>query len=138
MKNTIIRGDLSTITVGNHCYIGENTVVRPCSKMIATGVTYFPLRIGSNVVIDEDCIVMAAEIGDFVFVGKNSIIGQSSVIKNCCYIMENSVLAPDTIAPPFSILSGNPAKVIGKMPINTSQIMSDLTNEIYYKFIPET
>lgn len=79
----------------------------------------------------------AAEIGDFVFVGKNAIIGQSSVVKNCCYIMENSILAPDTIAPPFSILSGNPAKVTGRMPVNTSEIMSALTNELYYKFIPD-
>jgi carbonic anhydrase/acetyltransferase-like protein (isoleucine patch superfamily) len=53
MSNTIIRGDLSPITVGNHSYIGENTVVRPCSKIISSGVTYFPLRIGNNVIIEE-------------------------------------------------------------------------------------
>jgi len=137
MNNAIIRGDLSTITMGNHSFIGEKTIVRPCSKIITSGVTYFPLRIGSHVIINENCIVTAAEIGDFVFVGKNSIIGQSSVIKNCCYIMEDSLLAPDTIAPPFSILGGNPAQIIGKMPVNTSQMMTDLTNELYYKFIPD-
>jgi dynactin-5 len=81
--------------------------------------------------------VSAAEICDHVFVGKNSIIGQSSVIKSCCYIMENSLLPPDTVAPPFSILAGNPAKIVGKMPVNTSQIMTDLSNELYYKFIPD-
>lgn len=53
MNNTIIRGDLSSIRVANHTYIGENTIIRPCSKFISSGVTYFPVVIGSHVIIEK-------------------------------------------------------------------------------------
>jgi len=95
------------------------------------------LRIGTRVIIEQNCIISAAEIGNHVHIGENSIVGQSCVIKDCCRILPNSVLAPDTIAPPFSILGGNPAQIIGQMPVNTSQLMTDLSNEVYYKFIPK-
>ena len=37
-------------------------------------VAFFPLHIGDNVFIEEDCIVNAAQIGSNVYIGKNCII----------------------------------------------------------------
>ena len=37
-------------------------------------VAFFPLHIGDHVMIEEDCIVNAAQIGSFVYIGKNCVI----------------------------------------------------------------
>jgi dynactin-5 len=57
MDDTIIRGDLSGVHVGTAVYIGSGTVVRPCSKIISSGITYFPLRIGTRVIIEQVWLV---------------------------------------------------------------------------------
>ncbi len=37
-------------------------------------VAFFPLHIGDHVLIEEDCVVNAAQIGSHVYIGKNCII----------------------------------------------------------------
>lgn len=37
-------------------------------------MAFFPLHIGDNVLIEEDCVVNAAQIGSYVHIGKNCII----------------------------------------------------------------
>jgi dynactin 5 len=37
-------------------------------------VAFFPIHIGEYVVIEDDCIINAATIGNYVHIGKGSII----------------------------------------------------------------
>lgn len=126
MQDTVLRGDLGHIRCGQYCYLGARTVLRPPYKTINTGLTYFPMRLGDRVVIDEvgilhlrcflcgriikDCVVMAAEICNSVYIERDCVIGQSVVIKDCCLVTRGSVLSADMIVPPFSIVSGNPGR----------------------------
>ena len=34
------------------------------------GVAFFPLHIGDHVLIEEDCVVNAAQVGSYVHIGK--------------------------------------------------------------------
>ncbi|KAI6178352.1 Dynactin 5 [Aphelenchoides besseyi] len=136
MDGVVLRGDLAHISVGSNCYIGSRTIIRSSYKKISSGVTYFPMRIGSRVIIEEDCVVMAAEIGNSIYIEKNCLIGHSVVIKDCSYVTEGTVLSADSVVPPFSIVSGNPGRVVGTMPANTAQVMNDLSSELYCKFSP--
>lgn len=39
--------------------------------------------------------------------------------------------------PPFSVVSGNPAKRIGEWPPSAVQLMIDATNTLYKNYLPE-
>ena len=74
LQDCIVRGDLAGVKIGRHCIIGERVVIRPPFKKFQTGVAFFPIHIGDYVVIEDDCVINASNIGNFVHIGKGSII----------------------------------------------------------------
>ena len=81
-------------------------------------MAFFPLQIGDHVFIGEGSIVNAAVVSSYVYIGKNDIIGRRCVLKDCCYIEDNSVVPPETVVPTFTRFSGSPAKRKGELPEN--------------------
>jgi len=136
MEGCILRGDLAAIRMGKYCILSEQTVIRPSYKKFSKGFTFFPIHVGDHVMIEPNCILMPAQIGSYVFIGRGSIVGRSAVIKDCCEIRAGSVIAADSVVPPFSILAGNPARVIGEMPECTQDLMTQLTRDFYDNFQP--
>lgn len=67
----VIRGDLSTIELGSYCVIARGAVLRPAEQKFKGQVAYIPMTIGDHVVIEEDSIVEAAQIGECTHIGKN-------------------------------------------------------------------
>ena len=63
-----------------------------------------------------------------------SFQGRRCVLKDCCYIEDNSILPPETVVPTFTRYSGSPAKRIGELPENTQDIMVDFTKNYYNHF----
>ncbi len=68
-------------------------------------------------------IIKAVEIGDYSFVGTSSVILAGAKIGKGCIVGAGSIVKGDF--PDFSVLSGNPAKIIG----NTQDIDKDLLND---------
>ncbi|CAL1542245.1 unnamed protein product [Lymnaea stagnalis] len=136
MTNCVIRGDLANVRIGRHCIIGKNSVIRPAFKKFSKGVAFFPLHIGDHVLIEEDSIVNAAQIGSFVHIGKNCVIGRRSVLKDCCAIADNTILPPESVIPPFTLYSGSPGKMIAELPDCTQDLMCDITVSYYQHFKP--
>ncbi|XP_065185166.1 dynactin subunit 5-like [Sycon ciliatum] len=132
----IIRGDLANIRIGRLCVIGGGSVIRPPFKKFSKGVAFFPLHIGDHVFIEEDSVVAAAKIGSFVHIGKKCVIGRRSVLKDCCKILDGTVLAPETVVPPFTIFGGSPGRCVGELPECTQEVMTDTTRSYYQHFIP--
>lgn len=130
----IIRGDLANVRIGRHCVIGQRSVIRPPFKKFSKGVAFFPLQIGDHVFIDEDSVVNAASIGSYVYIGKNCVIGRRSVLKDCCMVADNTVLAPETVVPAFAVYSGSPGLLNGELPECTQDIMVEFTKEYYLHF----
>ena len=46
---------------------------------------FFPLHIGDHVFIDEDSIINAAQIGSFVYIGKNCVIVSLEIFIFCLH-----------------------------------------------------
>ncbi|KAL3876667.1 hypothetical protein ACJMK2_034472 [Sinanodonta woodiana] len=136
MTDCVIRGDLANVRIGRHCVISKKAVIRPPFKKFSKGVAFFPLHIGDHVLIGEDSIVNAAQIGSFVHIGKHCIIGRRCVLKDCCAIADNTVLPPETVVPPFTIFSGSPGRVTGELPECTQDLMVDVTMSYYQSFKP--
>ena len=70
--------DLITVKKGG-------TVLRPSLKHFNKGVAFVPLSIGEHCMIEDNCVVSAAQIGNYVHLGADSIIGRRAVIKGSGY-----------------------------------------------------
>ena len=86
---------------------------------------------GDHIIIGEGSIINAQSIGSYVHIGKNCIIvshthvnvgraaftfvllqSHSCILKDCCRVEDNVVLAPDTVVPLFTVFSGSPGAVV--------------------------
>jgi acetyltransferase-like isoleucine patch superfamily enzyme len=52
------------------------------------------------------------KIGDFVFLGANSVVLKGSKIGSHCVIGAGAVVLEDSVIPPYSLVAGVPARVI--------------------------
>ena len=111
-----IRGDLAPITMGTYVIIRDEVILRPTFTKQRGKLKYIGMDIGNNVYIDRNCVISAASIGNNVHIGKNCVIGHRVVIKDNTKILDNSVLAADTVVPPFTCYGGSPATFLGELP----------------------
>ncbi|KAF9162696.1 hypothetical protein DFQ26_003301 [Actinomortierella ambigua] len=75
--------------------------------------SYYPMKIGDHVTIGERSVVQAAQIGSYVQIGKDCVIGRFVIIKDCC-------------------------KVVDELPESIQEVMEAKTKDHYAKFIPNT
>jgi len=92
------------VSIGDNCYIADNIIIRdndghPIDKK---------KRYEEQPVIEED--VKPVKIGGHVWIGSGSIILKGVQIHEGAIVGSGSVVTRDV--PPFSIVAGNPAKVV--------------------------
>ena len=136
MSDCIIRGDLANVRIGRNCVISKRSVIRPPFKKFSKGVAFFPLHVGDNVLIEEDCVINAAHVGSNVHIGKNCVIGRRSILKDCCAIADNTVIPPETVVAPCTLFSGSPGILTSTLPECMQDIMTDITKNYYQHFVP--
>lgn len=113
-----IRGDFANIRIGRYCSINNNTIIRPPPYQTSlltnnnTSMQFLPLLIGNHTRIGQNCIIESASIGSCVYIANNVVIHKRVIIKDCCYVEEGTVIPADMVIPPFSRVSGCPAKII--------------------------
>ena len=103
--NTVIRGDVNPIRIGNNVNIQDGSVVHATYKKTSTSI-------GNNVSIGHDAIIHGCTIDDFVLVGMGSIVMDHSKISSNTIIAAGSVITENTLVEPNSIYGGVPAKKI--------------------------
>ena len=136
-KDSIVRGDFAKIVIGKYFYLGESSVIRPCSKVLLDkGLAFYPLHIGNYVTIGSNVVSNAKSIGSCVVVGDNVVIGSRVVIRDCVFISSGTVIPDDAIIAPFSYVSGVPYRFIRELPEGTLELFK--TNSITKRnqFIP--
>lgn len=103
--NTVVRGDVHSIRIGNKVNIQDNAVVH-CTYKKAS------INIGNNVSIAHNAVVHGCTIHDNVLIGMgaivmdNAIVGSNTIIAAGSVVLENSVLEPE------SVYAGAPAKKV--------------------------
>nr|CAH0111910.1 unnamed protein product [Daphnia galeata] len=137
MGESMIRGDLANVRMGQYCILSKQSVIRPPFKKFAKGVAFFPLHVGDHVFIGENSVVNAAVVGSYVYIGKNCVIGRRCILKDCCMIADNTVLPPETVVSPFTVYSGSPGHCIEELPEAMQDLMIDYTKSFYQHYIPD-
>ena len=103
--NTVLRGDVNSIRIGNRVNIQDGAVLHTLYEKST-------VEIGDNVTIGHNAVIHGAKICDCVLVGIGSIILDHAVIGENSIIAAGAVVLADTVVEPGSMYAGTPAKKI--------------------------
>ncbi|KAK1830854.1 trimeric LpxA-like protein [Podospora conica] len=130
----MIRGDLSrsvqapqtsgsgapanntAVSIGRYCFLSRGCCLRPPGRMYKGAFTYMPLRMVDHVFVGPGSIIQAASIGSHVHIGARVAIGEFAIIKDYVRILDGTVVPANMVIPSFSIVAGQPARIIGEVP----------------------
>ena len=101
----VIRGDLASISVGEHTNVQEGCVLHcdPGKDLV----------IGRHVTVGHQATVHARSVGDRCLIGIQSILLSGAVIGEGSIIAAGALVREDQEIPPRSVVVGVPGKVIG-------------------------
>lgn len=103
--NTVIRGDVNFIRIGERTNIQDGTVVHVTNKK-------FPTHIGSNVTIGHSAVIHACTIEDYSLIGMGAIILDNATVGKYCLIAAGAVVTMGMNIPEGMLVAGVPGKVI--------------------------
>lgn len=101
---TVIRGDVNYIRIGDRTNIQDGTIVHVQNETC-------PTVIGHDVTVGHGAIVHGCTIADRVLVGMGAIILNGAVIGEDCIIAAGTLITEGTVIPPRSMVMGSPGKV---------------------------
>jgi dynactin-5 len=75
--DTIIRGDMAKVKVGKHCIIRRGAVLRPSYKKIKDDMQFLPVSLGNHTYVGERTVVEALKVGSHVYIGSDCVVGKA-------------------------------------------------------------
>ena len=125
--NTVIRGDVNPIRIGNNVNIQDGSVLHCQYKRSV-------INIGNNVTIGHNAIVHGATIKDNVLIGMGAIILDNSVINENSIIAAGALVLENSIIETGSVYGGVPANKIKDMDEEAIRKFTMLTAQNYIKY----
>ena len=110
--NTVLRGDVNTITIGRRTNIQDLTMVH-----VERGT--HPTRIGDDVTVGHHVVLHGCTLGNRVLVGIGAIVLNGVIIEDDAFIAAGTLLTPGTHVPSGSMVMGTPGKV--KRPLTEAE-----------------
>ncbi|MDR2123035.1 MAG: gamma carbonic anhydrase family protein [Flavobacteriaceae bacterium] len=106
--NTVIRGDVNFIKIGNKVNIQDNAMIH---------CTYqkYPTSIGNNVSIGHNAIVHGCTIHDNVLIGMGAIVMDNVVVESNAIIAAGAVVTQGKHVKSGELWAGVPARKIGEV-----------------------
>lgn len=101
---TVLRGDIQTITIGEGSNIQDGTVIHLADDG--------PAVIGDYTTVGHQAMIHACTIGNETLVGMGAIILDYANIGNQCIIGAGALVTKGTVIPDGSMVMGSPAKII--------------------------
>jgi carbonic anhydrase/acetyltransferase-like protein (isoleucine patch superfamily) len=103
--NAVVRGDVNSITIGDNTNIQDGAIIHGTFEKAKT-------VIGSNVSIAHNAVVHGCTVEDNVLIGIGAIIMDDTVVGTNAVIAAGAVVLPGTKIEPGSIYAGVPAKKV--------------------------
>ncbi|HEY3275349.1 MAG TPA: gamma carbonic anhydrase family protein [Syntrophorhabdaceae bacterium] len=120
--HSIIRGDITSITIDRDCNIQD-----ACVLHVARG--HPPLILGPGVVLGHRVVVHGCHIGAGSLIGIGAIVLDGAVIGEEAIIGAGSVVSPHTIIPPRTLAMGVPAKIVRSLNENDLAMIRGMREE---------
>ncbi len=120
--NTVLRGDVNSIKIGNKVNIQDGSVLHTLYQKST-------IDIGNNVSVGHNVTIHGAKIEDNVLVGIGATILDHAVIGHNSIIAANSLILTGTVVEPNSIYAGVPAKKVKDIePNQTKEMIEKIAN----------
>lgn len=114
--NTVLRGDVNTITIGKHVNIQDGSVLHTLYEKST-------IEIGNYVSVGHNVTIHGAKICDYALVGMGATVLDNAVVGEGAIVAAGSLVLSNTVIEPNSIWGGVPAKFIKKVsPEQTKEI----------------
>ncbi|MGZ8545650.1 MAG: gamma carbonic anhydrase family protein [Flavisolibacter sp.] len=115
--NTVVRGDVNSIQIGNKVNIQDGAVIHCTFKRSKT-------IIGNNVSIGHNAIVHGCQVHDNVLIGMGAIVMDNAVIHSNTIIAAGAVVLEGTICEGSAIYAGVPARKVKE--ISTEKVEGEI------------
>lgn len=103
--NTVLRGDVNSIRIGNHVNIQDGSVLHTLyEKSVVT--------IGDYVSIGHNVTVHGADIHDYALIGMGATLLDYAEIGEGAIVAAGALVLSNTFVPPYTLWAGVPAKYI--------------------------
>ena len=106
--NTVLRGDVNTIKIGNGVNVQDGTVLHTLYQKST-------ITIGDNVSIGHNVTIHGAEVRDYALVGMGATVLDHAIIGEGSIVAAGSLVLSNTEIEPGTIWGGVPAKFIKRV-----------------------
>lgn len=103
--NTVLRGDVNTITIGNRVNIQDGSVLHTLYKKST-------IEIGNDVSIGHNVTIHGAKIRDYALIGMGAVVMDDAEVGEGALVAAGSVVLSRTKIGPNELWGGAPAKFI--------------------------
>ena len=103
--NTVLRGDVNTITIGDRVNIQDGTVLHTLYQKST-------IEIGNDVSIGHNVTIHGAKIHDLALIGMGAIVMDDAIVGEGALVAAGSVVLSRTVIGPNELWGGAPAKFI--------------------------
>ena len=104
MHHVVIRGDVSTITIGRRVNVQDGTVIHT--------ETDVPLDIGDEVVIGHRAVVHCRSVGPRALIGIGAILLDRVEVGAGSVVAAGALVPPGMIVPEAKLVAGIPARLV--------------------------
>jgi carbonic anhydrase/acetyltransferase-like protein (isoleucine patch superfamily) len=120
--NTVLRGDVNSIRIGNKVNIQDGTVLHTLYQKST-------INIGNNVSIGHNATIHGATIEDNVLIGIGATVLDHAVVGSNSIIAANALILTGTKIEPNSVYAGVPAKKVKDIePQQTKKMIEKIAN----------
>jgi carbonic anhydrase/acetyltransferase-like protein (isoleucine patch superfamily) len=124
--NTVLRGDVNSIRIGNKVNIQDGSVLHTLYEKSQ-------VHIGDNVSVGHNVTLHGCIIKDNVLIGMGATVLDNAVIGENSIIAANALILSDTIVEPGSIYAGVPAKRVKSVePGQTKEMIERIANNYLF------
>ena len=106
--NTVLRGDVNSIRVGDRVNIQDGSVLHTLYQKSV-------VEIGNDVSIGHNVVIHGATVKDGALIGMNATVLDHAVIGEGALVAAGSVVLSNTVVEPGAIYAGIPAKFVKKI-----------------------
>lgn len=114
--NSVLRGDVNTITVGKHCNIQDGSVLHTLYQKST-------IEIGDYVSVGHNVTIHGAHIRDYALIGMGSTLLDDVEVGEGAIVAAGALVLKGTKIGPYEVWGGVPAKFLKKAdPEQTNEI----------------
>lgn len=106
--NTVIRGDVNAIRIGDRVNIQDGSVLHTLYQKST-------VEIGNDVSIGHNATIHGAKINDYALIGMAATLLDHAVVGEGAIVAAGSLVLSNTIIPPGTVWAGVPAKFIKRV-----------------------